>query len=119
LNAIQFIHATGSASSQALGRSRQLAILLLAGAWCLVCFVLVTAYSSVVISFLTAPETFKPIINSINDLPMKPEIRVTVNKGWTPDKIFEVILEVIELELNMNRKNKKCRFFYKTEWRCR
>ena len=102
MNLFLKIKITGSASSQALGRSRQLAILLLAGAWCLVCFVLVTAYSSVVISFLTAPETFKPIINSINDLPMKPEIRVTVNKGWTPDKIFEVL---IELELDKNKKN--------------
>lgn len=61
------------------------------GAWCLSCFVLITAYSSVLVSLLTEPEMLnKPIIDSIDDLIKHPEIRVTVKKGWGPDVNFQV-----------------------------
>ena len=72
-------------SNVVLGNSRKLVIRFLTGAWCLSCFVLVTAYSSVLISFLTAPEVYKPLINSMNDLPNKSYVRVTVNKGLFAD----------------------------------
>jgi hypothetical protein len=40
---------------------------------------------------MTAPESYKPIINSINDLPAKPDVHViTVHKGMLADVIFQV-----------------------------
>ena len=85
-------HDSGNTSSRALPSNNQnVVIQLLAGAWCLSCFVLVTAYSSVLISFLTAPEnTYVPIVNSINDLPSKPEVRVTVDRSKYTDIVFTV-----------------------------
>ena len=80
----------GSLTIRSLSKNRQLAICFLAGAWCLASFVLVTAYSSVLIACITAPDKFKPIINSVNDLPNKPDIRVTVNKDFILDVIFKV-----------------------------
>ena len=78
-------------ASRAISKNRQLAIRFVAGAWCLACFVLVTAYSSVLIACITAPDKFKPIINSVNDLPNKPEIQVTVNKNLFLDVLFQVL----------------------------
>jgi len=69
-----------------------LVIRFLTGAWCMTCFVLVTAYSSVLVSFMTAPEIYKSIINPVNDLPNKPDIHVTVTKEWLADVIFELSL---------------------------
>jgi len=39
---------------------------------------------------MTAPESYKPIINSINDLPAKSDVHVTVHKGMLADVIFQV-----------------------------
>ena len=69
---------------------KSLVIRLMTGAWCLSCFVLITAYCSVLVSFLTEPETSKPIIDSINDLIKHPKLRVTLNKGWGQDFFFQV-----------------------------
>ena len=70
---------------------KSLVIRVMTGAWCLSCFVLITAYCSVLVSFLTEPEKLnKPIIDSIDDLIKRPEIRVTVKKGWGPDFLFQV-----------------------------
>ena len=84
----------GSFAGGALGSNntnRKLAIRFLTGAWCLTCFVLVTAYSSVLVSFMTAPESYKPIINSIHDLPAKQHhVKVTVDKNLFADQIFQV-----------------------------
>ena len=65
-------------------------IRLLGATWCLGCFVLATAYSSVLLSFLLAPDTYKPIINSINELPFKRDIQPTVTKDLVADVIFKV-----------------------------
>lgn len=70
--------------------SQLLMIRFLTGVWCLTCFVLVTAYSSVLVSFMTAPEIYKPIINSVNDLPTKRDIKVTVTRNLITDVIFRV-----------------------------
>jgi hypothetical protein len=70
---------------------RSLAIRLITGVWCLACFVLITAYSSVLVAFLTAPDKPQgPIINSIEDLPNHPEIKINVMKGRGPDLLFQV-----------------------------
>jgi hypothetical protein len=60
------------------------------GAWCLACFVLITAYSSVLISFLTTIGDYKPLVNSVNDLPKNPNIRLTVIKELFADVLFLV-----------------------------
>ena len=86
---------TGSLASRVMFQNRQLAVRFLTGAWCLACFVLVTAYSSVLIASLTASDKYRPIINSANDLPYKPDIRVTVDKGLFADVIFQVQLNSI------------------------
>nr|CAH0113330.1 unnamed protein product [Daphnia galeata] len=68
-------------------RDQKLTIRLLAGSWCVACFVLVTAYSSVLISFVTSPY-YKPLIRSVYDIPKNPNIKITVNRGWSPDLLF-------------------------------
>lgn len=76
-----------------LNERRSLVVRLITGVWCLACFVLITAYCSVLISFLTAPDKpLGPLINSIDDLPNRSEIKVNVMKGWGPDFVFRVIL---------------------------
>ena len=72
--------------------NKQIAIRFLTGAWCVACFVLISAYSSVLIAFVTSPDPFKPLINSVYDLPKKPEVRLTVKKGWIADLIFQVLI---------------------------
>ena len=63
---------------------KQLAIRLAAAAWCLACFVLVQAYSSTLIAFITSPNS-KPIINSVYDIPNVPGLKITVNRNYGPD----------------------------------
>lgn len=70
-------------------RDQKLTIRFLAGAWCTACFVLVTAYSSVLISFVTSPN-YKPMIQSLYDIPKNPKVKITVNRGWSPDLLFTV-----------------------------
>ena len=83
----------GSLSSRALENHRNLVIRFFVGAWSISCFVLVTAYSSVLISFLTEPaDTFIPLVNSVNDLLNKTNVRVTVNKGLIADTLIKVTL---------------------------
>jgi hypothetical protein len=38
---------------------------------------------------MTASESYKPIINSLNDLQLKPDVKVTVNRGLFSDVIFQ------------------------------
>lgn len=70
-------------------RNQKLAIRFLTGAWCVSCFVLVTAYSSVLISFVTSPY-YKPLIESVYDIPKDPNIKITVDRGLFPDLVFKV-----------------------------
>ena len=71
---------------------RQLVIRFVTGAWGLSCFVLITAYSSVLVSFLTAQDnTYNPLVNSVNDLLNNTDVRVVVNKGLFADVLFKVL----------------------------
>lgn len=79
-----------------LNERRSLVIRLTTGFWCLTCFVRthywLTAYCSVLVSFLAAPsKPLGPIITSIDDLPNHPEIKVNVMKGRGPDLLFQVM----------------------------
>lgn len=69
---------------------RDLVIRFLAGAWCVSCFVLITAYSSVRISFVTSPY-YKPIIDSIYDLPQNSSVKLVVDRGLFPDLLFAIM----------------------------
>ena len=66
-----------------------MAIRLAAGTWCLACFVLVTAYSSVLVSYIIAPN-LKPIIDSANDVPKVPGLKIVIEKGSTLGSLFLV-----------------------------
>lgn len=70
-------------------RDQKLTIRFLAGTWCVACFILVTAYSSVLISFVTSPY-YKPLIRSVYDMPKNPNVKITVTRGWFPDLLFTV-----------------------------
>ncbi|EFX71751.1 hypothetical protein DAPPUDRAFT_111452 [Daphnia pulex] len=70
--------------SGAYCEKRQLAIRIAAAAWSLACFVLVQAYSSTLIAFITSPNT-KPIINSVNDIPNVPGLKITVSRNLGAD----------------------------------
>jgi Ligand-gated ion channel len=65
-------------------------IRLVAGAWCLVAFVLVNSYSSTLISFVSASNT-KPFIKSINDIPEKPGAHLVIERGKSAEVIFSVL----------------------------
>jgi hypothetical protein len=67
----------------------EIAIRLAAAAWCLACFVLVQAYSSTLIAFITSPNN-KPIINSVYDIPNVPGLKITVTRNFGADVILQV-----------------------------
>ncbi len=73
---------------------QKLVVRFLAGAWCVASFIIVTAYSSVLISFVTAPN-LKPLIDSVYDLPIKQNIKLAVDRGWSPEFLFLVRKKLI------------------------
>ncbi|EFX66413.1 hypothetical protein DAPPUDRAFT_263197 [Daphnia pulex] len=66
-------------------------IRLAAGAWCLLAFVLVTVYNGVLISYVTAILDAPPLINSVEDVLAKSDIRLVVDRGQAIDIIFTVL----------------------------
>jgi hypothetical protein len=66
-----------------------LAIRIVAGVWCLACFVFITAYSSVLTSYIVAPN-IKPIIDAIDDIPKVPALQTVVDQGSSIDMYFTV-----------------------------
>ena len=73
-------------------RSRRLALRVVAGAWCLLGFVLVTAYQSVLISYILTPVMQPPLVDSLADLANKSDVRMFVIKGMDGDVFFTVTL---------------------------
>ena len=63
------IHLQGGGGGDSITSSTKskIKIRLVLGAWCLVCFVLVTAYSSVLTSFIMAPD-YTILISSLREL---------------------------------------------------
>ena len=59
------------------------------GAFSLAAFVLSHAYSSVLISFATTP-IFRPLIDSVYDIPKNPRVYVTVDKDQGTDVFLRV-----------------------------
>lgn len=80
--------------------ARSLTLRFIVGVWVLGSLVLATAYTSVLISFVTLPD-YKPLVDSVYDLPLKPDIRATVTAGQAVDILFSVnSLTNIKLELS-------------------
>ena len=75
---------TGEASLTKLWRIR-----FLAGVWCLAAFVLVNAYSSVLISFMTAPYR-SYLLRSVQDLYNQSKTSILVDKGLVVDVVLSV-----------------------------
>jgi len=59
--------------------------------WCLATFVLVTAYNSLLTSYIMAPNP-QLLINSIDDLKTRPHIRVVTDKDRNADALLMVSL---------------------------
>lgn len=57
--------------------NKQLPFTLLLGAWCLMACVLVNAYSSILVSYLSVPK-LHPIVNSLEELAGQKELRLIV-----------------------------------------
>lgn len=58
-------------------------------AWCLLCFVLVTCYSSVLISFIMAPH-YQSLISTVKELAEIENISPVVVRGFAIDKLIPV-----------------------------
>ena len=69
--------------------TRSLTLRVIVGVWVLGSLVLATAYTSVLISFVTLPD-YKPLVDSVYDLLLKPDIRATVTAGQAVDILFSV-----------------------------
>lgn len=63
---------------------------LVAGAWCILCLVLVSIYNSVLISYVTSTPRVQPLIDSTQDLLAKPQIQLVVMRGLGPEAVFLV-----------------------------
>ena len=61
----------------------------LIGAWCLAAAVLVNSYSSVLITYVLAPNN-PPLINSVYDLVQTDYIKLVVDKGRGLDVVISV-----------------------------
>ena len=70
--------------------SNKLDLRLVGGAWCLLGFVLVTAYQSVLISFILTPVMEPPLVNSLFDVANKKDVRFLVEKGNAVELQFTV-----------------------------
>ena len=70
--------------------SRRLALRLIAGSWCILGLVLVTAYQSVLISYIVTPVMQPPLANSIAELANNKDANLVVEKGLTTDLALTV-----------------------------
>ena len=64
---------------------------LVGGAWCIVAFVLVTAYSSVLTSFITAPHSL-PLVETAKDVAEKPNVNPVTVRALGIDFIISVYI---------------------------
>ena len=72
--------------------SKTLKTRIVIGAWCLMCFFLVTSYSSVLISFIMAPH-YQPLINNVYDLAdNKKDINPVVVSGLGADAYISLVV---------------------------
>ena len=60
------------------------------GYWCILAFVLVTAYQSVLISYILTPVMQPPLVDSLADLANKSDVRLLVVKDLALDVFLTV-----------------------------
>ena len=71
---------------------KEIAIRLVILAWCLAILILLTSYTTLLISVVTAPNP-QPLIKSIYELPNRPEILPITDKGRNVAALFLVLLK--------------------------
>ena len=69
--------------------SYKLKLRIAVGAWLLAAFVLMSAYSSVLISFILAPQ-FKPLLENVKELGHRKDLLPATVKGNGPDAMIMV-----------------------------
>ena len=69
-----------------------------AGVWCLATFVLVQAYTLLLITYIIARNN-PPLIESVNDLTKTTDIKFVVDLRSGFDYIISVFMNLIEIEL--------------------
>lgn len=62
---------------------------LICGVWSIAAFVLINAYNSTFISYLTLPNQ-KPLIDSIYDLRDRPDIHLVTDRNLNTDAVLSV-----------------------------
>ncbi|XP_057376733.2 glutamate receptor ionotropic, delta-1-like isoform X2 [Daphnia carinata] len=84
----QFIYVFGNLLSQGGPcTSNRLSFRVVAGAWAMVAFIFVQAYTSTLFTYVVAPVN-QPLINSIYDIAASPDISLLVKKAGTIDTMF-------------------------------
>ena len=71
--------------------AKTLKMRMVGGAWCLAALVLVTAYSSVLVSFYSAP-IYQPLIGSMEELSNRDDVNLVVLKYFAADRTLSVHL---------------------------
>jgi hypothetical protein len=72
-------------------QSNRLPLRVVAGSWCLIAVVLVYAYNSTLISYVSLP-THQPIVNTFEDLAASKTLRVTTQRGSLSAEIILVTI---------------------------
>lgn len=70
--------------------TRKLKMRLVGGAWCLVGLVLVTAYCSVITSFITAPNS-EPLVETAKDVADRSNVKLVTVKAHAVEFILSVM----------------------------
>ena len=65
------------------------AVYIVGGVWCLATFVLVNAYNSTLISYVTLPNP-QPLINSIFDLRNRSDVYLVTDNNLNTDAVLSV-----------------------------
>ena len=62
---------------------------MIASSWCIASLVIGTYYAADLTSYITVP-TYKTLINSINEVPERPDLHLVTNKGGNADAVISV-----------------------------
>ena len=68
---------------------------LVGGTFILAAFVLVTAYNSVFISFITAPHSY-PLVETVADVAEKSNVKLATSKGLAIDLTLSVSIHIFK-----------------------
>lgn len=78
----------------------QNAVYFVLGSWCLCASVLVTAYNSLLVSYILGSNTAEPLVDSVRELAQNSNINLAVDKGYSADVYVSVIhIEALLLDI--------------------